>query len=109
MNRVTPLFKKFKYQESWPHTDNEGQPAKNFNGEILAMVMVLAYSVVPGAKPASIEVKVPQSAMPKQGFADGMEIDFVNLQATAWGFNGKSGLSFSAESVSAVPAAKAAS
>ena len=109
MNRVTPLFKNYKYQASWPHTDNEGQPAKNFNGEILAMVMVLAYSVVQGAKPVSIEVKVPQAAMPKQGFADGVEVDFVNLQATAWGFNGKSGLSFSAESVSAVTTAKSAS
>ena len=109
MKRVTPLFKKLKYQDSWPHVDKEGQPGKNFNGELLTVIMVTAYSVVLGTKPEGIEVKIPQSGMPKQGFADGVEVEFVNLLATAWGINNNSGQSFSAQSVSAVTATKAAS
>jgi hypothetical protein len=99
-------FLQCRYLESWPHI-RDGQPVINKAGQVMVVVMALVRTEV-GAKPDTVEVRVPQSGIPKQALVDGTAIEFHNLQARAWGIGGKSGLSFSAESVSVVATGKAA-
>jgi hypothetical protein len=80
-----------------PHT-RDGVPVTNREGTPLLNVSCIIPPTAEGAKLDTLEVRVPAPGVAKQ-IPPYTPVKFVGLVARAWSVDGRSGVSFSADSV----------
>jgi len=80
-----------------PHT-RDGVPVTNREGTPLMNVSCIIPPLAEGAKLDTLEVRVPAPGVAKQ-IPPYSPVKFVGLVARAWSVDGRSGVSFSADSV----------